>query len=101
VDDVAAAVIAALDAPVLPQRAYNLGPGEALTAAEVAAQVAQGVPGVRLQVDPAAPIANSFSLGPLDIAAAGRDLGFAPRTGLAAGAAQVAAWLETRARSTA
>ncbi len=102
VGDVAAAVIAALDAPGrLPQRAYNLAPGEALTAAEVAARIAQGVPGVRLEVDPAAPIANRFDLGPLDIAAARRDLGFAPRTTLAEGAARVAEWLRSRARRTA
>jgi nucleoside-diphosphate-sugar epimerase len=98
VDDVAAAVVAALDAPSLPQRAYNLGPGEALTAAEVAARVAEGVPNVRLEEDPSVPIANGFSLGPLDVTAAARDLGFAPRTGLAEGATRVAEWLATRAR---
>lgn len=94
VDDVAAAVVAALDAPgPLPRRAYNLGPGEALTAAEVAAQVGRGVPGVVLQEDPSVPLANSFNLGPLDIGAARRELGFTPRTGLAEGAARVAAWI--------
>lgn len=94
VDDVAQAVIAALDAPgALPRRAYNLAPGEALTAAEVAARVGQGVPGVVLEEDPSVPLANSFRLGPLAIEAARRDLGFAPRTSLAEGAAQVAAWL--------
>jgi nucleoside-diphosphate-sugar epimerase len=102
VADVAAAVVAALDAPgALPRRAYNLGPGEALTAAEVARQVGQGVPGVVLEEDANVPLANSFNLGPLDITAAQRELGFVPRTGLAEGAAQVAAWLRAgRMRST-
>ncbi|WP_187830200.1 NAD-dependent epimerase/dehydratase family protein [Siccirubricoccus phaeus] len=100
VDDVAVAVVTALDAPNLPQRTYNLGPGEALTAAEVAARVGAGVPGVRLEVDLTAPYANRFALGPLDITAALRDLGFAPRIGLAEGAARTAAWLAARDRRT-
>lgn len=102
VADVAQAVVAALDAPgSLPRAAYNLGPGAALTAAEVARQVGQGVPGVVLEEDATVPLANSFNLGPLDVAAARRDLGFAPRTSLAEGAAQVAAWLRAgRMRTT-
>jgi UDP-glucose 4-epimerase len=99
VDDVARAVVAALDAPgPLPRRAYNLAPGESLTAAEVAARVGQGVPGVVLEEDPSVPLANSFHLGPLAIGAARRDLGFAPATTLAEGAARVAEWVRHRSR---
>jgi UDP-glucose 4-epimerase len=94
VDDVAAAVIAALDTPLLPSRAYNIGPGTVMSSAEVAAEVAQAIPGVRLIQDPAAPSWNSFALGPLDISRASNDFGFVPRVGLAAGAAAYRAWLQ-------
>ena len=95
IDDVVAAVIAALDRPNLPSRAYNIAPGVALTSGEVAAEVARVVDGVQLRQDPAAPSWNSFQLGPLDISRARQDLGFVPRVGLAAGALSYVDWLQT------
>ena len=93
-DDVVAATLAALDRGRLPCRAYNIAPGVALSSAEVAAEVASVIPGVRLEQDPAAINWNAFAMGPLDIARARRDLGFEPRVGLAAGALSYQDWIE-------
>ena len=92
-DDVTEAVLAALDAPHLESRAYNIAPGASATTAEVAEAVGQAVPGVRLELDPAAPNWNSFALGPLAIDRARRELGFDPRIGLAEGATSYLRWI--------
>ncbi|BBK41503.1 UDP-glucose 4-epimerase [Allostella vacuolata] len=96
VGDVADAVLAALDAPALPQRAYNIGPGRAQTIDEILAAVQEAVPGARLVLDPAGLAWNTFGLGPLAIDAARRDLGFRPATGVAAGAAATRDWVRAR-----
>lgn len=93
VEDVAEAAIAALDRPKLRQLAYNIAPGAALTTAEVAAEVSKGVPGAGIEIDPDGMPWNAFRLGPLDIAAAKRDLGWQPQIPLAEGARRYAAWL--------
>jgi UDP-glucose 4-epimerase len=93
VGDVAAATIAALDRPRLRQLAYNIGPGQALTTTEVVAEVAQSVPGTRIEIAIDGLPWNSFKLGPLDISAARRDLGWQPRVPLEEGARRYAAWL--------
>lgn len=93
VEDVAEAVIAALDRPRLPKLAYNIGPGVAQTTAEVVAEVARGVPGVRVEQAPDGMPWNTFRLGPLDISAARRDFGWAPRVSLAEGARRYNDWL--------
>jgi nucleoside-diphosphate-sugar epimerase len=95
-DDVVAATLAALDTPNLPSRAYNIAPGAVMSSAEVAAEVGSVIPGVRLERDPAAINWNAFDLGPLDISRARRDLGFAPRVSLAAGAISYRDWIEQR-----
>lgn len=93
VEDVAAATIAALDRRRLRQLAYNIGPGAALTTAEVVAEVAKSVPGARIEIAADGMPWNSFRLGPLDISAARRDLGWQPRVSLAEGARRYADWL--------
>lgn len=93
VGDVVDAVVAALDAPALPQRAYNVGPGRAQAIEEILEQVRMAVPPAAMALDPEGQGWNTFGLGPLAIDAASRDLGFAPRTTLAAGAAATRDWL--------
>lgn len=96
VDDVASAVLAALDAPALGRHTYNIGPGVAHAASEVIDAVRRCVPGLRARIDPAGMHWNSFGLGVLDIAAARRDLGFEPKVGLAEGAARTLEWVVAR-----
>lgn len=93
VDDVVEATIAALDRPRLRQLAYNIAPGAAMTTSEVAAEVATSVPGARIEIASDGMGWNAFRLGPLDIAAARRDLGWEPRVSLAEGARRYADWL--------
>ena len=96
VEDVVDAICAALDAPSLPQRVYNLGPGVAQTLDDIVPQVRAAVPGVAAEVHPDGLPWNTFGVGPLDIAAARRDLGFQPKTSLTEGAARTRAWVEAR-----
>jgi UDP-glucose 4-epimerase len=93
VEDVAAATIAALDRRRLPQLAYNIAPGRASSTAEVAAEVAVAVPGARIEIAADGMPWNAFRLGPLDIAAARRDLAWTPRVSLEQGAGFYAEWL--------
>lgn len=93
VGDVVRAVAAALDAPSLPQRAYNIGPGRAQAIEEIVDQVRQAVPGAAMELHPGGLAWNTFGLGPLAIEAAMRDLRFHPGTSLAEGAAATRDWL--------
>jgi UDP-glucose 4-epimerase len=52
VDDVAGAILACLDAPRLPHRAYNIGSGEALTMPQILAAAATALPGLRTRLIP-------------------------------------------------
>jgi len=99
IDDVVDAACAALFASSLAQRAYNLGPGVAQSLDEIVQAVRQTVPQANARVVAEGMGWNTFPLGPLAIAAARRDLGFAPRTSLAAGAAQVRDWVLARGRA--
>jgi nucleoside-diphosphate-sugar epimerase len=96
IDDVVAATLAALDRPNLPHRAYNIGPGTALTSSEVADAVAQTIAGVRLEQDATAANWNAFAIGTMDIARARRDLGFEPCVGLGEGALTYRGWIASR-----
>ncbi len=94
VEDVADAVCAALDATKLPQRVYNIGPGVAQDLGEIVDQVRDAVPGVSVELHPDGFASNTFAVGALNTDAARRDLGFAPRTSLARGAAATRIWIE-------
>lgn len=99
IDDVAEAACAALDRPDLPRRAYNIGPGMAQTLSDIVEQVRTAVPGVAAETEPDGLAWNTFEVGPLDIGAARRDLGFEPRTSLGEGARQTRRWVESRGQS--
>jgi UDP-glucose 4-epimerase len=96
VDDVVDAVCAALDRPQLPERVYNIGPGEAQSLREIVDQVRIAVPNTRVEVAGDGLAWNRFDVGPLDITAARRDLQFEPRTSLAEGARRTREWVESR-----
>ncbi|BBK36512.1 UDP-glucose 4-epimerase [Allostella sp. ATCC 35155] len=96
VEDVVDAVLAALDAPGLPRRAYNIGPGRCQTLDEIVAAVREAVPGAAAVTDPAGLAWNTFGVGALRIEAAARDLAFRPATGIAAGAAATRDWVLAR-----
>jgi nucleoside-diphosphate-sugar epimerase len=96
IDDVAEAACAALDRPDLPRRAYNIGPGVAQTLGDIVEQVRTAVPAAVAEPDPDGLAWNTFGIGPLDIGAARRDLGFEPRTSLGDGAARTRRWVEAQ-----
>ncbi|GEP54455.1 NAD-dependent epimerase/dehydratase family protein [Reyranella soli] len=99
IDDVVGAVRGALDAPTLPQRAYNVGPGRAQSLSEIVEQVRKAVPAAEAVLDPEGTAWNTFGLGPLVIDAARRDLGFSPATSIADGAAATRDWVIGRGGS--
>jgi UDP-glucose 4-epimerase len=86
VDDVAEAIIAALEAADLPHREYNVGSGEALTMPEIADAAARTLLGLKTRLVPGADdvpdVQTSF-----DISRIGRDLGWVPRFPIADGLA--------------
>lgn len=89
IDDVIDGICAALVAPRLLQRAYNIGPGVAQSLEQIVTAVQQAVPGAQVQVAADGMGWNTFELGPLTIDAARRDLAFNPKVSLAEGAARV------------
>lgn len=99
VDDVVAAILAALTAPVLGQRTYNVGPGRAQSLDEIVVALRSVLPDAQIDADPAGMPWNTFRLGPLAIDAAERDLAFRPATSLPEGIARTLDWV--RQRSTA
>jgi UDP-glucuronate 4-epimerase len=95
VDDVVDALVAALAAPRLPQRAYNVSGGQSLPLREVAGVVAEIIPGFRVRFGED-PFSREYCLREVDLSAAARDLGFAPKIGLREGVAGYAQALRAR-----
>ena len=91
VDDVVAAILAALDRPQHRFDAYNVASGTAVTVAELAAIVSELVPGARLSVGPGAYRHGGrievFTKGALDVSRAAAELGWRPRHDIRAGLA--------------
>jgi len=87
VEDAVSAVIAALDAPEIPEFAYNISGGTWLTEAEIAQAAMDAVPGLKVDIEPVEPWYIDGRMGELDMRAAQRDLGYAPRVGIEAGIA--------------
>lgn len=84
VDDVAEALIAALEAKTLPAREYNVGSGQALTMPEIAAIAAEAVPAVKVALvagaDDVPDVQTAF-----DVSRIARDLSWRPQRDLAKG----------------
>ncbi len=85
-DDVAEAIAAALEAPHLPQRVYNVGSGEPLTMPALLDEAAPALPGLQAclvpGVDDVPDVQTRF-----DVSAIGRDLAWSPRFRMKAGLA--------------
>ncbi|HUI18314.1 MAG TPA: NAD(P)-dependent oxidoreductase [Alphaproteobacteria bacterium] len=92
VADVADALALALDRSGLTQLAYNISGGVNPTLEEVATAVAAALPGASASFGTTAH-PYDVPVGPLDLAAARRELGYAPKVALADGIAAYAAWL--------
>jgi UDP-glucose 4-epimerase len=96
IDDVADAVIAALDKATLPRRIFNIGPGRMQSLDEIIESVREVVPNANVEICDYGLGWNTFGVGALTIDAARRHLAFEPRTTLSSGAAQTRVWLERR-----
>ncbi|MEZ5903978.1 MAG: NAD(P)-dependent oxidoreductase [Geminicoccaceae bacterium] len=92
VDDVARALVLALDAERPGQRAYNINGGTRVTLGEIAGIVGRVVPGASLTLEPG-PDPVDDRQAQFDLSAAERDLGFRPAIGLEDGIRRYAAWL--------
>jgi UDP-glucuronate 4-epimerase len=98
IDDVVAALMAALSVTQHAQRIYNVTGGTSLTLAEVAAIASVVLPGLSVEFGDD-PLSREYCLRRVDISAAERDLGYVPKVGLADG---IAAYTErVRARRSA
>lgn len=95
VDDVATALVLALDAAKLPRRSYTITGGSYVTLAEVAETVKAVLPQAEITMgagpDPVDDVQARF-----DISAAERDLGYRPRVTLEDGIRSYAEWLAGR-----
>ncbi len=92
VDDVARALVLALDARQPQQRAYTINGGTCVTLGEIAAIARRVVPGAVIDLAPG-PDPEDDRQARFDLGAAARDLGFTARIGLEEGLAGYAAWL--------
>lgn len=95
IDDVAAGLVAALEAPSLAHPVYHLGHGRNFSAGDVAEAVRAAVPGCRIELGGGTdPWTRYTSLrGPLAGDRFLEDTGFRPRGDLASAVARYADWL--------
>jgi UDP-glucuronate 4-epimerase len=84
VDDVAEALVVALEAKALPAREYNVGSGEALIMPEIAAVAREAIAGARIKLVPGADDVPDVQTA-FDVTRIARDLGWRPRLDLAKG----------------
>jgi len=97
VDDVAGALVVALEAERLPHLAYNVDAGTPMTMPEIAAIARAALPGARIELKPGSDEVADVQAG-FDISRIAADLGWRPRFGLAAGIRAYAANLPDAAR---
>ncbi|MGD9913918.1 MAG: NAD-dependent epimerase/dehydratase family protein [Rhizobiaceae bacterium] len=95
VEDVAEAILAALDAKSFGQRAYTISGDTYYTFEEVAAFVRKALPSARISIDPGADPMDDLQAR-FDLSAAARDLGYKPKIGLEEGIRSYAEWLAGR-----
>ena len=94
VDDVARAVVAALDAPEPVTRVYDITGGERVALGHVVALVRDRIPDADIELGPGNLTAWDRQ-GPIAITAADRELGYRPRWGLARGIDDYFTWRES------
>ena len=92
VDDVISAIIAALDAPSLPQDVYNVTGGSHLTLDQIAEAVQRVLSNAEIHLKPGPDPVDTVQ-GQFDISAIKRDLGFSPRYTLERGIETYYQWL--------
>jgi nucleoside-diphosphate-sugar epimerase len=93
VDDVARAVVAALDTPPPARRVFVVTGGERVPLGRVVALVRDRIPEADIQLGPGT-LSALDRQGSVDITAADRELGYRPRHGLARGIDDYCAWRE-------
>ena len=96
VDDVARAIVAALDAPAPASGIYAVTGGERVALGQVVALVRDRVPDADIELGPGER-STLERQGPVAIPAADRELGYRPRWGLARGIDDYCAWRESLA----
>jgi UDP-glucuronate 4-epimerase len=98
VDDVAGAILACLDAPRLPHRAYNIGSGEALTMPQILAAATSAIPALRARLAPGEDDVPDRQTA-FDIRLIAEDLGWRPSHDISRGMLAYRAALGVEARS--
>ena len=93
VDDVARAVVAALDAPEPVSRVYDITGGERVALGHVVALVRDQIPDADIELGPGT-LSGCDRQGQIEITAADRELGYRPRWGLARGIDDYVTWRE-------
>jgi nucleoside-diphosphate-sugar epimerase len=96
IEDVADAVISALDKETLSRRVFNIGPGRMQSLDEIFAGVREVLPSAKVELHDDGLAWNTFGIGPMTIDAARSHLGFEPRTTFGSGAQQTRLWLQQR-----
>lgn len=94
IEDAATAVILSLLAPRPSYDAYNISGGLWLTESEVLEVVRQAAPEIRAEAGDIPPLGLDGRMGPLDIARARSDLGYAPKISLREGVTRFVAHLK-------
>lgn len=95
VDDVAAALIAALETKTLPVREYNVGSGQALLMPQIAEIATQSLPGAKVKLVPGADDVPDVQTV-FDISRIARELDWRPRFDLARGLQSYRQAIESR-----
>jgi nucleoside-diphosphate-sugar epimerase len=95
VDDVADAILLALDAENFRQRAYTVTGGSYLTLGQVAESVRNVLPSAEIRMEPGRDPIDDLQAR-FDISAAANDLGYRPRIALEDGIRSYAEWLAKR-----
>ena len=97
VDDVVNGIIRALDFAGTQHRVYNIAPGRSQSLAEIVQAIQLAVPEANVLERDDGFFGGAYSLGPLSIDAATRELGFNPSTPVSEGVLQTLQWVKQQA----